>query len=82
MRVDLATSTQPGDVIFVFEGSSEYDGEIELEDGQQLIGEGSGLTVGDTELVPVGNPPLLSIRPWGWVMTSCIGACCQLGQFE
>ncbi len=50
---------EPGDIIFVFEGSSEYDGEIELEDGQQLIGEGSGLTVGNTELVPAGNPPQL-----------------------
>ncbi len=48
---------EPGDTIFVFAGSQPYDQQVDLEDNQQLIGEGMGFTVGGTELVPPGTRP-------------------------
>ncbi|HEX8115908.1 MAG TPA: Ig-like domain-containing protein, partial [Pyrinomonadaceae bacterium] len=34
---------EPGDVIFVYEGSGSYPGGIALEDGQRLVGQGTSL---------------------------------------
>ena len=51
---------QPGDIIFVFEGNAPYDQSVQLEENQQLIGEGNGLTILGTELVPAGNRPTLT----------------------
>ena len=50
-----------GDHIFVFEGTGEpYDGGIWLLYQQLLFGEGHGLNVNNLQIVPPGNPPLIT----------------------
>ena len=51
---------RPGDTIFVFTGSEDYDeaAPIELEDHQQLIGEGVGLA--NFSIPPNATPPTLT----------------------
>ncbi len=50
----------PGDIIFVFEGDVPYDQSFQLEVDQQLIGEGVGLTLNGSVIVPIGNRPTLT----------------------
>ncbi len=40
--------------------NTPYEQSVQLEDNQQLIGEGTGLTIGTTTLVPAGTPPTLT----------------------
>ncbi len=52
---------EPGDIIFVFAGTEPYgEGMVELENEQQLIGEGSGLTIGSSSIVPAGDAPVIT----------------------
>ncbi|MCB0218200.1 MAG: tandem-95 repeat protein, partial [Chrysiogenetes bacterium] len=51
------------DTIFIYEGtgtSTGLDAGITLKSGQTLVGEGSGLTIGGVNIVPAGNPPVLT----------------------
>ncbi|MFT5121905.1 MAG: putative repeat protein (TIGR01451 family) [Kiritimatiellia bacterium] len=49
----------PGDTIFLYEGSGPYVADLLLADQQRLIGEGVGLTIGGSSLVPAGNRPVV-----------------------
>jgi uncharacterized repeat protein (TIGR01451 family) len=53
---------EPGEVIFVYEGTGAYPGGIALEDGQRLVGQGISL---DAVLasVGIGVPPHSDARP-------------------
>lgn len=55
----------PGDIIFFFNGGDNnlaFSRALELEDGQQILGEGSGLSLGGTVYVApdAANDPVLS----------------------
>jgi uncharacterized repeat protein (TIGR01451 family) len=51
---------EPGDIIFIFAGAGPYAVTLELEAGQQLIGEGEGLVLGGQSIVPAGTAPTLT----------------------
>ena len=46
---------EPGDVIYLFEGT--YADTLELEDNQRVVGAGSELTAGSTTIIPAGTAP-------------------------
>ncbi len=51
----------PNDTIFVFDDDgTPYAGGLELEASQQLIGEGEGLVLGGTTIVPAGGRPQIT----------------------
>jgi hypothetical protein len=57
------TASGSGDILFLFAGdgtSTGQDGGIRLDDDQQLIGEGAGLTVNGVEIVPAGDAPVIT----------------------
>lgn len=60
----------PGDILFVFnDDGPHYTAGLELEDGQRLLGEGVGLTIGGDVIVPANpaNAPDLA-NPAGHVL--------------
>ena len=66
-----AAASGSGDKIFVYAGdgtTAGYDAGIVLKSGQKLIGEGAGLVVAGSTVVPAGNPPKLS-NPFGSAVT-------------
>jgi hypothetical protein len=48
----------PGDILFLFAGS--YTSGIDLEQDQQLIGQGSGLVIDGQSIVPASTAPVLT----------------------
>ena len=56
---NFANPDAANDIIFFFEGAGAYDGELTLEDGQQVIGQGVDLTVGSTTVVAATNNPVI-----------------------
>ncbi len=51
---------EPGDFIFIFEGSGSYDGGIQLENDQKLIGQGVDLTINGKTLQTATNQPYIT----------------------
>jgi hypothetical protein len=57
------TASGNGDILFLFAGDGTTAGQdqgVTLQDDQQLIGEGAGLTVNGVEIVPAGDAPVIT----------------------
>ncbi|MCB0168567.1 MAG: cadherin-like domain-containing protein, partial [Anaerolineae bacterium] len=50
----------PGDYIFVYQGSGAYSGAMTLLNNQQLIGEGDGLTISPNLSIAAGTRPTIA----------------------